>query len=101
MQNNKRNRDSLKSGTPSPVEKKKPNMATANNVNSSELIDITGLHMGALGEQGVLYDVLMRVCDGINSIDRNTKAIKKSVDRLYNKVDDINKRLEVLEKKQR
>ena len=73
-------------------------MATANNVNSSELVDITGLHMGALGEQGVLYDVLMRVCDGINSIHRNTKAIKKSVDRLYNKVDDINKHLEVLEK---
>ena len=85
MQNNKR------SGTPSPVEKKKPNMATANNVNSSELVDITGLHMGALGEQGVRYDVLMRVCDRINSIDRNTKAIKKSVDRLYKKVDDINK----------
>ena len=46
----------------------------------------------------MLYDVLMRVCDGINSTDKNTKAIKKSVDRLYNKVDDINKHLEVLEK---
>ena len=94
MQTNKRNRSLLKSGTPSPVENKKPNMATSNN---SELIDTIDLQLGALGEQGVLYNALMKVCDGINSIDKNTKAIKRSVEKLYNKVDDINKRLEVLE----
>ena len=103
MHTNKCNRDSLKSGSPSPVEMKKPNMALGKNTNSSEVIDITALHLGALGEQGVLYDVLLRVCNGINSVDRNTKGIKRSVDRLYNKMDDINKHLEVilLEKKQR
>ena len=96
MSSTKRNRDQLKSRTPSPVENKKPNMATASP--NTDLVDTLNLNMSSVGDENVLYNVLMKVCDGINSINKDTKAIRKSVDKLYSKVEDINKRLEVLER---
>ena len=50
-----------------------------------------------MGEAGVLYEVLMKVCEGVNEIHKDTKSIRKSVDKLNTKVDDITKRLEKLE----
>ena len=70
---------------------------TAANPNT-DLVDTLNLNMSSVGDQNVLYSVLMKVCDGINSINKDTKAIRKSVDKLYSKVEDINKRLEVLER---
>ena len=39
----------------------------------------------------------MKVCEGVNEIHKDTKSIRKSVDKLNTKVDDITKRLEKLE----
>ena len=65
---------------------------------SDDLVDITDLQMGKISDQGVLYEALMDMCEGINSINRDTKAIRKSVDKLYNKMDDITKRLVAVER---
>ena len=53
--------------------------------------------MGSVWNEDVLYEGLMKMCEGISAINKDTKAIKKSVDKLYTKVDDITKRMVTLE----
>ena len=77
MSSVKRNRNKIKSGTPSPTENKRPNMAAQ----TSDLVDITEFNMGSVGNEDVLYEVLMKMCEGINAINKDTKVIKKSVDK--------------------
>ena len=59
-------------------------------------MDITELKIGSVGETGVLYEVLMKACEGVNEIHKDTKSIRKCVDKLNTKVDDITKLLEKL-----
>ena len=93
MSSKKRNRDKIKSGSVSPKENKRLNMAEK----TPDLVDITDLNIGSIGEAKVLYDALMKICDGVNEIHKETKSIRRSVDKLNSKVDDITKRLVNLE----
>ena len=40
--------------------------------------------------------MLMKVCEGVNEIHKDTKSMRKSVDKLNTKVGDITKRLKKL-----
>ena len=62
-----------------------------------DLVDITEFNMGSVRNENVLYEVLVKMCEGINAINRDTKDIKKSVDKLYTKVDNITKCIVTLE----
>ena len=72
MSSKKRNRDKIKSGSVSPKENKRLNMAAK----TPNLEDITELNIGSVGEAGVLYEVLMKVCEGVKEIHKDTKSIR-------------------------
>ena len=42
---------------------------------TSDLVDITEFNMGSVGNEDVLYEVLMKMCEGINAINKDTKAM--------------------------
>ena len=83
----KRKRNKNKSGTPSPISKKQggSNMAqaeTKGKPSTGDLIDIEEV-LSARNDETKLYNVLSTICDSINKLGQDTKAIRISQNNLW------------------
>ena len=96
----KRKRIKYKSGTPSPSSKKQENMAICNTKQyQSQQNDLINLEevLCTENDEGKLYNVLFKLCESINQLGRDTKAIRKSQDTLHCKLDQLEWKINSLE----
>ena len=96
MKREKRSKN--KSGTPSPISKKQGgnNMAheeTRKVSSSGDLIETEEV-LSSRNDENKLYNVLSKICDSINNLGKDTKAIRKSQDTLHTKMDNLEGKLE-------
>ena len=89
----KRKRSKTKSGTPSPISKKQGgnNMAqqeTRKVSSTGDLIEIEEV-LYSRNDENKLYNVLSKICDSINNLGKDTKAIGKSQGTRHTKMDNL------------
>ena len=66
---------------------------------TGDLIEIEEV-LSSRNDENKLYNVLSKICDSINNLGKDTKAIRKSQDTLHSKMDNLEGKLKALEESQ-